>query len=207
MSEKRKSTLSGMALLEGACWLAVLLPVALVGVSVVASVHDRNALQVIPDAALREVFSEGVRWVPDGLGGRYEANVPELRQALASLSLLGVSEAAQGVFKAQNISAKACFWIYSVDSSNGNLEAPISSECDARGPLGPELSLTWYIEQEVARCSGIQLREEGSAARFVDRIVIMGLVVGGDSPDLLDTTTSRRIEFGAVSYPRQEIAL
>lgn len=197
----------GMALLESAVWLVAILPVMLAAVSVAASVHDQNVFQVAPEAALREVNAQGMRWVPQGTAGRYDPNLEALRLAVAKVSEAGLQEVSSEAFKAKNVSAKACFWIYLVNSSTGRLESPIHEECDSRGPLGGELSLTPYVTKEVARGGGIPLGPEFGANRFVDRVVLVGVAVGGDLPAPLSLSATERVQFGAISIPRQEVTL
>lgn len=197
----------GTAILEAGVWLTILLPVALLGASVVAAVHDQNVLQVVPEAVLREAQIAPLRWIPNGHGGQYEVAVAELRNVVSTLSRNALAEAQGGVFKARYLSSKACFWIFSVHSSNGKLESPISHECDARGPLGWELSVDNLVNRELSTILGIPRDRAGGSAGFINRVVVAGVVVGGELPDLLDAASATRVSFGAVSFPRQEITL
>jgi hypothetical protein len=185
----------------------MLLPVALLGVSVVAAVHDQNVLQVVPEAVLREAQIAPLRWIPSGHGGQYEVAVAQLRDVVSKLSRTALEEAQGGVLKARQLSSKACFWIFSVHSSNGKVESPISHECDARGPFGSELSVDSLVNRELPTGLGIPRDRVGGAAGFINRVVVAGVVVGGEVPDLLGVSASTRVSFGAVSFPRQEISL
>ena len=205
MVERRSE--KGIAILEAGIWLTMLLPIALIGVSVATTVHDQNVMQVIPDAVLREARVTPLRWSPNGYGGRYDPDLAELRNVVGTLSRAALLEARRDVFKAQKLSARACFWIYSVNTSTGKLESPISTECDVRGPLGTELSVGTDIAKELSNSLGIPRDQTGSTARFVDRVVVAGVVVGGELPSLLDATSFQRVSFGSVSFPRQEITL
>jgi hypothetical protein len=197
----------GTAIIEAAVWLTMLLPVALLGLWVVATVHDQNVLRVVPDATLREVRVAPIRWKPNGHGGGYEVDVDELRNAVSTISRNALAEAQQGVVKATNLSSRACFWIYSVNVRNGELESPIRTECDARGPFGTELSVEGYVTRAIATVTGIPRDALAGATGFVDRVVVTGVVVGGELPSLRDGTSPNRVSFGAVSCSRQEIAL
>ena len=197
----------GTAILEAGVWLTMLLPVSLLGVSVVATVHDQNVLRVVPEAVLREARVPPLRWVPNEYANAYEVDLAELRNVVSVISRKALGEAQQGVFKAGNISSKACFWIFSVNPRTGRLESPISSECDARGSLGAELSLDGELRQEVSTSVGIPLESAGSIGGFVNRLVVTGVVVGGELPDLFDGTSASQVSFGAVSCARQEITL
>lgn len=202
-----KKSERGMALFEGSLWLATLLPLGLVSASVAAVVHDQAVLRVTPEAALREVSGGTLQWRADGFGGRYEADVGELRSVVARVSENAQREAQKDAFKAENISTKACFWIFSVNPSTGNLTSPIQSECDGRGPLSGALSVESYMEAERPRRLGIPRSVVGDGAGYVDRVVMIGVAVVGELPNLLDPSSSYRISYGAISYPRQEISL
>jgi hypothetical protein len=41
----------------------------------------------------------------------------------------------------------------------------------------------------------------------VDRVVVMGVAIIGEIPDLLVPSTNHQISYGAISFPRQEISL
>jgi len=197
----------GIALFEGALWLAVLLPISLVLATTAAVVHDQAALRVVPEAALREVPGGTLRWTGDGFGGRYEADVVELRSAVSRASELGLLEAQKTAFKAHNISTKACFWIFSVNPSTGKLQSPIQSECDARGPLSREVTVEPYMQEALPRRLGVPRGEIGRGAGYVDRVVLMGMAIVGELPDLLRPSMVHRVSYGAISFPRQEISL
>ena len=194
----------GVGLLEAALWLMALLPVALVGISVVALVHDRSHLSGIPSAVLRECPASGLRWVPDGDGGHFEPDLAQLRVHLSEVSRRTVDEAAHGLFKADSISAKACFWIFSVHTRNGELETPIWSECDARGPLGGDLSLADELAYERKKVQGISV---GESDAYVDRVVVTGVVVGAEARFMLDPRVVYHFSKGAIAFARQEVVL
>ena len=202
-----RSSEAGTAILEAGVWLTMLLPVALLGVSVAGAVHDESVLRVVPEAVLRETRVPPLRWSPNGHGGSYDPDVAELRSVLSTLSRAAVLEAQRDVFKVQNLSSRACFWIYSVNVSTGKLETPISTECDVLGPLGRELAAETYVRRDVLMSLGISRDQTGVGAKFVDRIVVAGVVVAGELPDLLGATSARRVSFGSASFPRQEITL
>lgn len=197
----------GIALFEGSLWLAALLPLGLVCASVGAVVHDQAALRVAPEAALREISGGSLRWISDGFGGRYEADLPELRAIVARVSENALHGAQKDTFKTENISTKACFWIFSVNSSNGKLISPIHSECDGRGPRSRDISLEDYVSEEKPKRLGVPRGDSGQWAGYVDRVVLLGVAVVGDLPNLLEPSSTYRISYGAISYPRQEISL
>lgn len=200
----RMASERGVGLFEAALWLMALLPVSLVGISVVALVHDRNHLSGVPSAVLRESPASGVRWVPEGDGGGFEPDLTHLRVHLSEVSRRAVDEAARGLCKADLVSAKACFWIFSVNVRNGALETPIWSECDARGPLAAGLSLADELAYERERAHGISVGERDG---YVDRVVVTGVVVAAEARHLLDPRVAYHFSKGAIAFARQEVVL
>jgi hypothetical protein len=194
----------GVGLLEGGLWLVGLLPLSLVGLSVVGVVHDWNLISTVPSAVLRETPTPGLRWLPDGRGGRFEADVEKLRGLVAQVAQRALVEAQHGVMKADSVSAKACFWIFSVNPSTGILESPIGSECDARGPMGSALSMESELEHERSNARGIVV---GDGEAFVDKVVITGVIVGAEATRLLDPRDTYRFSKSAFAFARQEVML
>lgn len=194
----------GVGLYEAALWLVALLPVALVAVSVVALIHDQGHLSGVPAAVLRESPLRGLRWVPDGVTGRFEADSARLRTQIAMVALNAVMEARQGMLKADSVSAKACFWVFSVNSSTGRLETPIWSECEAQGPFGGDLSMTADLEREQGTFRGIAVSE---GKGFVERVIVAGVIVAAQTGHLLDPRSTYMLSKGAIAFPRQEVEL
>ena len=56
----------GVAVLEAAAWLAVTLPVAVLGASLCMQLYNQRTLAVIPEAVLREAHSPVLHWSSDG---------------------------------------------------------------------------------------------------------------------------------------------
>ncbi|MEY4669032.1 MAG: hypothetical protein RL518_1731 [Pseudomonadota bacterium] len=199
----------GIGMYEAALWLVALLPVGLAGGSILAVVNDQMHISGVPAAVLRESSPPGLRWLPDGAGGRFDADVDGLRAQIGRMAQAAVAEAERGVVKARAVSAKACFWIFSVNSSTGSLESPIGSECDARGPLGGDLSMSSDLEYERRKVRGIPF---GGQAGFADKVVVTGVIVGaviggaGESR-LLDPRITYPFSKSAITFARQEVVL
>lgn len=194
----------GMGLLEGALWIVALVPVALTGLSAMASVNDLNVLSRVPHDVLREVSVSGLRWMPDGNNGRFEADITSLRREITRIAERALAEAERGVFKAGPVASKACFWIFSVNSSTGRLESPIWSECDTRGSTSGELSLTVPLEAERNGAQGVSL---GRGEGFADRLVVTGVAVGADMWRPLEPGRPYQVSRAAISFARQEVML
>lgn len=193
-----------MGLLEGALWTIALVPIALTGLSAMASVHDLNVLSRVPHDVLREVSVSGLRWMPDGKNGRFEADITSLRREITRIAERALAEAERGMIKAGPVASKACFWIFSVNSSTGRLESPIWSECDTRGSTTGELSLTVPLEAERVGAQGISL---GHGKGFADRVVVTGVAVGADMWRPLEPGRRYHVSPAAISFARQEVML
>jgi hypothetical protein len=200
----RSGAQKGMGVLEGTLWIIALVPIALTGFSAMASVHDLNVLSRVPHDVLREVSVSGLRWMPDGNNGRFEADVTSLRREITSIAEQALAEAERGMIKAAPVASKACFWIFSVNSSTGWLESPIWSECDTRGSTSRELSLTVALEAERVGAQGISL---GHGKGFADRVVVTGIVVGTDMWRPLEPGQRYHVSRAAISFARQEVML
>jgi hypothetical protein len=206
LSHEGSRTSKGMAVLESALWIVVSLPLMLKGLSLIAILHDQNVLQGVPQASLREIFTEGMRWEPTSRGDQYLVSVENLRDALVTLTQSSLRESMDGVFKATGVSSKACFWVYSVNKFSGVLEGQLAAECDARGPGATNLSLVRYIEEETARHRGIGSRNGANGNIYLEKVVLIGLAVGAEIDDPLSGLPFH-LEAGAISIPRQEIVL
>ncbi len=194
----------GIGVFEASIWLVAVLPLVLMGGSMFALIHDQGHLVGVPVAVLREARFPGMRWVPDGAGGRFEVDVDGLRDQVVTVAQRAVAEAEQGILRADSVSAKACVWIFSVDARTGSLKTPIWSECDAQGPMGSELSLTADLDREREVSRGIMFAEgEG----FVERVVVAGVVVAAQTARLLGPGLTYRFSNGAITFARQEVVL
>lgn len=200
----RWRTERGMGLLEGALWIVALVPLALTGLSAMASVHDLNVIARVPHDVLREFSVSGLRWMPDGNKGRFEADITSLRREIMRIAERAIAEVERGVIRAGPVASKACFWIFSVNSSTGKLESPIWSECDTRGPTGGELSLTAHLEEVRVGAQGVSL---GRGEGFADRVVVTGVAVGADMWRPLEPRRRYQISRAAISFARQEVML
>lgn len=196
----------GVAFIEAAMWLLITLPLALGIVSVLGEMYDHNVVSKIPASVLRESCVEGMRF--DGESGdsviaRHEA----LGHLVSELTSRGVLEAEGAVFHATNISAKACYVVYRVDTSTGYPSGSIQDGCDLKGPLAGRLTLNISRMSGASGKVGIPLMRSGATSGYFDRIVMVGVVVGGEVPNLLSPSTPKIFEFSALSVPRQEITL
>lgn len=202
-----RSTLEkGVAFIEAAMWLLIALPLMLGIVSVLGEIYDQSVVSKIPANLLRESYVEGMRFdveSGDGLVAQYE----ELGRVVAALTAKGVADGEGAVFHATKISAKACYVVYRVDPSSGHLGGTIQYGCDLRGPLAGRLTLNIHHISETSGKLGIPLLRNGATSGYFDRMVMVGVVIGGEVPDLLAPSKPRLLEFSALSVPRQEITL
>ena len=194
----------GIATIETAAWLVVLLPVSLFAASLGGLMHDQNVLRSIPESVIRQTEVGGLVWQGDG---RWLVDTEGVVAALSEMLEGAMKVGADGVLHATNVSGKACAWVYLIDSDTGQLRGELDRFCDARGPLGWSLDLNSYGSPVAGQRLGIPIRSTSATYRYIDRIVVIGLTIGAETTDLVSPYKKRRLEFGAISVPQQEVAL
>lgn len=198
----------GVAFVETAIWIAVVLPVGLVGAGLVGLIHDQNVLMGIPSSVMREGDIPGGAWSLRGDGvSEVTFDTTALARTLHDMAMRARAEATHGVLRTEKVSSKACYWIFSVNTRTGSLENPISSECRSQGPEGGGLSFEDLLRRERGDGRGILLGSKGGDGAYADRVALVGVGIRGDFPGVLSSAPLARIEWGEVSYPRQEVGL
>jgi hypothetical protein len=198
----------GIAFVEAAMWLSVTMPVAFLGAGLVGMVHDQSLLQGVPASVLREVEVPGGQWSPtNGTLATISFDTVRLAQSVQTLVAAAFQEASAGVLRADKISAKGCFWIFSVNKRTGSLETPISTGCSSQGPLAGAISLAEPLRREVQEGRGLLLGALGGSSAYGDRVALVGVGVAGEFPGAFTSDQPVQIVWGEVSYPRQEVGL
>ena len=204
---KKKEGQHGIAMIETAAWLVVLLPVLLCAVCLGGLIHDQNVLRSIPETAVRQTEVPGLVWQGGAGSARWFVDAEGVMTALSVMLDSAVKVGSEGVLHATNISGKACAWVYVVDTRSGHVGEELDRFCDARGPVGWAIDLTSYGASVAGQKLGIPSRSTSATYRYIDRIVVIGLTIGADATDVVSPDRKRRLEFGAISVPQQEVVL
>lgn len=196
----------GFAAMEAAVWSTVLLPVALFAASLYALSHDQNVVQIIPETLQRETIGEVLTWVSDGSVGTFSVDYTRLEEAINKLADRGLAEIGRNSFKLGELSARACFWVYQVDSSSGGVGDLESTRCVDRGSLGSSLSLESSFRSRISMGISMPTQVPGGED-FLDRVVLLGVGVGGLFDGITLLTESQFVGHSAVWVPRKEVFL
>lgn len=204
---KKREGQHGIAMIETAAWLVVLLPICLCAASLGGLMHDQNVLRSIPELVVRQTEVEGLVWQGGAGGAQWSVDGEEVSVALSTMLDGAVKVGSEGVLHATNVSGKACAWVYSIDPDSGRVRGELERFCDARGPFGWALDLNSFGFSVAGQRLGIPVRSTSATYRYIDRIVVIGLTIGAETADLVSPRKIRRLEFGAISVPQQEVAL
>lgn len=197
----------GVAALEAAAWLTALLPCAVLGATVCMKAHDQRVLGVIPEAAIREAAVPALRWSSDGNTGSFAIDPLTVRSMAESLALSARREAEASVLRMSQISVRACGWVYRVDTQTGALGALERQECAALGSLPLAAELLGARQSALEGRPGIRLGSPGEAPIFADRVLVVGVAVGGGFPSLGGALGDGAITAASAGFPRSEVSL
>lgn len=192
--------------MEVAVWSTVLLPVGLLAASLYALGHDHNVVQIIPETLQRETVGEALTWVSDGSVGTFAVDYTLLQDSVNTLADQGIAEITQNSFKLKNLSARACFWVYQVDSLTGSVGGLESTGCVERGPLASSLSLAGPLASRMSLGVAIPTHVSGGEA-FIDRVILLGIAVGGVFNGITLLMDPQFVQHGAAWVPRKEVVL
>ncbi len=196
----------GFATLELAVWSAVFLPVLVGLIALMGVAHDNNVVHTIPGAVMREMQGRTMFWRGTGLA--VDRNV--LRTKLEELSARAQQEATQQTNTLQNIAARACAWVYRINSVTGVVIGnPVVTDCIDDNPLGAnvlaanvfEAPLRGYINT-VSRATTNQV-----SGRFMPMLVVFGVAVGGSYNGFLGSIFSTGAQHAEAWVPREGVTL
>ena len=199
----------GLATLEAAVWSAVLLPVVFMGIALYGFAHDHNIVQMIPESFMREASGKFIRWHPDGAQGYFDVDTLRLDRTITTLADRAFGEIQNSGLKVMNSSARACYWVYTVDSVTGQVALnPFSTRCQARGTFGGRLNLRTARDGKLAMGVAKQMRSTSAQApQFVPLVVVLGVAVGGRFSGLERVLRFRILQHGAAWVPREDVYL
>jgi hypothetical protein len=194
---------TGFALLELALWTTVLLPVALVAVSLFGEVYDSAVVRMVPGALLRETQGHLVTWRSDGVEGGLSVDTTRLDRLISNLAERGIREVSSGTFALSSLSAVGCWWAISIDPSSGGALGVTSSECSSRGPRAEELSLQTALKAQLTEPLGVP----AVAGQYSQVRILVGVAVGGTFSGLLSRSGDTLLVGNSISGVREEVSL
>lgn len=198
----------GLAVLEAAAWLTVVLPFALLGATLCLKVYDQRTLAVIPEALLRETAMPSLRWVADGNDGSFGLEAAELRASAAKLVAAAAGEARASLVQTGSVSARACCWVFQVDEATGAASAIERQECVSSGSLELSAELEAALESSAAPRLGVLADgAETGEPRYIHRSLVVGLAVAGLFLPPVPALPRTEIKQAHIAYPRQEFTL
>jgi len=71
---KKREGQHGIAMIETAAWMVVLLPICLCAASLGGLMHDQNVLRSIPELVVRQTEVEGLVWRGGAGGAQWSVN-------------------------------------------------------------------------------------------------------------------------------------
>ena len=200
---------SGMALMELSVCVAVLVPLLVATLVLITSVHERNVVQLLPEALMREVGGGGLTWRSETLGDGVTLHDDRLRQQVNYLAEKALQDAHASTFKLKNISSRACCWIYEISEATGKARALHESFCIEKGALGNTLSLEAARSQKLGLGIAQPLLggSPGEGARYLSRSILFGVAVGGELDGLGNLYPAERLQHASVWIPRRMMSL
>ena len=202
----------GIALLEAAVAASIALPIALSAIVVMALVHDRGAVQPIPEAVLAGQRNSVMTWHPDRFGSGVRVDVRAIEDSLKEFVRQSIASAKVHTLRLERVSAKACYWVYRVNQSSGAVvDVPVRSECFTEGDLSEQRALQGALDERHKTAHkyvrGIPLLADDPSAGFLGEVVLWGVVVGGEFSGLPLLYDGELIAGAAVEVPRREVTL
>jgi hypothetical protein len=197
----------GFAVLELACWSAVLLPITLFSASIFSQIYDHAVMTMLPETLLRETQGHVVTWRPDGAEGGLEVVQERQRELVKELAERAMTEISSSTFKLSQHSALACSWEVSITADTGFGRISEGAVCVSQGPLSAQLSLDQLLHVRLQEPIAVPLGVPGVAARYADTRVLVGVVLAGVFNGLMPGVQGDIVTAQAVGGLREEVML
>lgn len=201
----------GTGLLEVALWMVPITTLFLMGFALAGFYHDFGAMKGISESMLRESWGKPLRLIVTNSGNAIGVAHTDLGAALVRVASQARQEAVSNLFRIDGFSVRACYWVFAVDAVSGRLVGQLEEHCEQSGPYAQRINFTAVIKQRGSRAIGIPLQASpgsgGSAAAYLQRLVLVGAGVSGNFTGLGTFEQGREITFADVSFPRQELTL
>jgi hypothetical protein len=198
----------GVALIEVACWIVLILPLLMVGIGLLASAHEHTIVRLIPESLMRETATSTATWLLDPTAESLQADAAELETVITALAERAVIEGHQRSLKLRNISARSCYWIYDVDSRLGAVKGVLRSRCIPKGRFGADLSLEEVMSQRVELGISQPIALAGSDTHtYLPYAILVGVALAGEFNGIGALYPVERMEHASVWIPRRGMKL
>lgn len=195
----------GLAILESALGLVILLPVMIVGVGIAVVLHDQSVLGTLPGDALRSVGDSAIS-VGGGAQGVSLVFSEERAQSLAALITQRMERSVRGeTILIGEPSIKACVWRVRVHPATGQGTAIERTSCSTSGSNVGALNFANELRRAMREKIGIPLLD--GSGRFADAMLLIGAKVSGKVTNRVAGMMVEDFEFGVVQPPRGELVL
>lgn len=200
----------GVALVELSAWMVALLPPMMFAVALLSTTHERNMLQLIPESLMRESGGRVTTWRSDREGGFFEVDLGRVRRITALLANRASEEVSTRTFKLKRVAARACYWVYEVNTITGSPGIILAQGCEERNDPRGDLSVTLLRARDQRVAAGISepVRiAEGAPEEHISRSVVFGVAVGGDLGEFEEQYEREPMQHAAAWIPRGDVGL
>ena len=195
----------GLAILESALGLVILLPVMLVGVGIAVVLHDQSILSAVPGDALRSMGGSSFSLGANAQGVSLVFSEEEAK-ALSTAIVRRMERAVVGeTILIGNIALKACVWRVRVHPVTGRGTAIERSSCTVVGDGAGSLTFSAELQRAMGEKIGFPLLD--GSGQFADAMILIGAKVHGVVSNRVAGMMVEDFEFGVVQPPRGELAL
>lgn len=207
MEKRVRCNQEGLAMIEAALCLVVLLPVALAATALATLIHDLAVVRTCVERMIHEQKRPVMTWQQQGSAGSLRVNDTDLRATIKTLAVQAVSKVSSEVIGMKNLSALCCYIVYQVDTVSGALKGERYRVCDAQGSIATRLSVDAPLQERVDTARGIAVTAHAASQGYFESVVFVGLVIGGEYSGIAPLLSNEVISSGVVELPNREVSL
>jgi hypothetical protein len=207
MEKQFQVTQRGLAMIEVALCLVLLLPLALAATAVSTLIHDISVLRSAVEMVIPEHKRPVMTWEPQGVDGALRINDADLRTTIKMVAEHGIATVSSKVIGLKNLSAICCYIVYQVDPGSGALKGERYRVCDAQGSIAGMLSIDGPLRARTETATGIAVTARSANQGYFESIVLMGIVLGGEYNGVASLLSNQVVSSGIVDLPSREVSL
>jgi hypothetical protein len=200
----------GFAVLEVAAWAAVFLPIMLLLIDLMVAAQDARTVKFLPGTVIRELSGRAIFW----RGAGVTVNRIALEEKIDDLRDRAWEEAQQQTRHLQNVAARACYWVFAVNSGSGAIVGtPLMTNCLERNPDNVDvLGRADIFTQPLIDYLGVAGRPSPRAipvgnTSFLPLLVVFGLAVGGNFDGISGELLDNGVRHAELWVPREGVTL